>query len=70
MSLRLSRRHWVLLMGSAPLLAQTALQTSHLAPTPEQRTEKAKGSVRDVSEKLAAISVPTDIEPAFRFVAY
>jgi hypothetical protein len=37
--------------------------------TPEQRVEKAKASVRDVSEKLAGMAVPMSVEPSFRFVA-
>jgi hypothetical protein len=63
MSLRLSRRRWVFLMSSVPLLAQTP------APAPEQRMEKAKNDVRAVSDQLAVITVPMNIEPAFRFVA-
>jgi hypothetical protein len=62
MTFRLSRRDWVLLMGSAPLLAQTSV-------TPEQRTEKAKADVQQVRDKLAAIEVPMNIEPSFRFMA-
>lgn len=69
MSFRLSRRRWVLLMSSTPLLAQTAAQTSAPAPTPEQRTEKAKISVREISDQLAAITMPMSVEPSFRFVA-
>jgi hypothetical protein len=65
MSLRLSRRHWVMFMGAAPLLAQTP----PAAPTPEQRVEKAKNNVREASDKLAAITVPMNVEPSFRFVA-
>jgi hypothetical protein len=63
MLFRLSRRRWVLLMGSAPLLAQTA------PPVPEQRSEKAKTDVAQVSQKLAAVEVPMNIEPSFRFMA-
>jgi hypothetical protein len=69
MSFRLSRRRWVLLMGSAPLFAQTAAQTPTPTATPEQRIEKAKNDVREVSDQLAAITLPMSIEPAFRFVA-
>jgi hypothetical protein len=65
MSLRLTRRHWVMFVGAAPLLAQTPQAVA----TPEQRTAKAKNDVREVSDKLAALSVPMDIEPSFRFVA-
>jgi len=50
-------------MGSAPLLAQTA------APAPEQRSGKAKTDVEQVSQKLAAVEVPMNIEPSFRFTA-
>ncbi len=65
MSLRLSRRNWVLFMGAAPLLAQAPPQL----PAPEQRIEKARNDVREVSDKLAAIAVPMNVEPSFRFVA-
>jgi hypothetical protein len=69
MSLRLSRRRWVLLMGATPLLAQTAVQTPAPALSPEQRIEKAKAGVLEVSNALAVIAVPLNVEPAFRFVA-
>jgi hypothetical protein len=66
MSFRLNRRRWVLLMGSTPLLAQTSAQ----APaTAAQQTEKAKAEVKQVSDKLAAIELPMNIEPSFRFMA-
>jgi hypothetical protein len=65
MSLRLTRRNWVLFAASAPLLAQAPVQT----PPPQQRVEKSKNDVREVSDVLAAITVPMDVEPAFRFVA-
>ena len=70
MSLRVSRRRWVFLMGaSAPLLAQSSAPSPPVAATPEQRLDKAKADVREVSDKLAAINVPMAIEPAFKFVA-
>jgi hypothetical protein len=68
MSVRLNRRRWVFLMGSTPLLAQTAAQTQP-SGTPAPLVEKAQIGVREVSGKLAAIEVPMDIEPAFRFKA-
>ncbi len=67
MSPRFSRRNLVLLLTAAPLLAQT--QTAAPPVTPEQRLEKAKAEVRQVSDQLNAIIVPMNIEPAFRFVA-
>ncbi len=49
------------------MLAQTAIQTP--APTTAQRADKAKADVREVSDKLAAITMPMNIEPSFRFMA-
>jgi len=49
------------------MLAQTAIQTP--APTTAQRADKAKTGIREVSDKLAAITVPMNIEPSFRFMA-
>jgi hypothetical protein len=65
----ISRRHWVMMLSTTPLLAQTAAQTPAPPTTPEQRSEKAKSDVRQASDKLAAIEVPMYIEPAFRFLA-
>jgi len=65
MSLRLTRRHWVMFVGAAPLLAQNPPAVA----APEERTVKAKNDVHEVSDKLAAITVPMDVEPSFRFVA-
>jgi len=54
-------------MGAAPTLAQTAIQTP--APTTAKRADKAKADIREVSDKLAAVTVPMNIEPSFRFTA-
>ena len=69
MPLRLSRRQCVALLGTTPLLAQTAVPPSTLPAAPEQRLDKARSGVREVSGKLAAIDLPMSIEPAFRFRA-
>jgi hypothetical protein len=69
MPLRVSRRNWVILLGTTPLLAQTSSQPIAPPVTPEQRMEKAESEVRQVSDKLTAIEVPMNIEPAFRFRA-
>jgi len=69
MPIRFSRRQWVVLLGTTPLLAQTAVQSPVPPATPEQRAEKAKSDVRQASGKLAAIELPMNIEPAFRFRA-
>ena len=66
---RVSRRNWVILLGADPLLAQTPLQSTAPPVTPEQRMDKAKSQMRQVSDKLTAIEVPMNIEPAFRFRA-
>jgi hypothetical protein len=65
MPFQLSRRRWFWLMGSTPLLAQTPAPAVPVEP----RAQKAKDDVRQVSEKLAAIEIPMNVEPAFRFVA-
>jgi hypothetical protein len=60
----LTRRQWAVLLGISPLLAQAPP-----TPPPEQKPEKPEAGVRDVSQRLAEIEVPMDIEPAFRFSA-
>jgi hypothetical protein len=65
MPFQLSRRRWFWLMGSTPLLAQTPAPVVPAGPP----SQKARDEIRQVSEKLAAIEVPMNVEPAFRFVA-
>lgn len=73
---RLTRRAWAL-FGTASLLArQTSKTPPQLAPTPpptqlspQQKMEKAVADVRGVSDRLAQIELPLDIEPAFNFRA-
>ena len=63
----LTRRQWGALLGASPLLTRAAAQAP---PTPpQQKPEKPEAGVRDVSQRLAEIEVPMDIEPAFRFTA-
>jgi hypothetical protein len=69
MPLRLSRRQCVVLLATTPLLAQTVGPSPALPATPEQRRDKANADVREVSGKLAAIELPMNLEPAFRFRA-
>jgi hypothetical protein len=71
MPFRLSRRRWVLLVGSTPLLAQAFAQTPPTTPLTAAGPplEKAQADVRQVSDKLAAIEVPMNVEPSFRFTA-
>jgi hypothetical protein len=72
---RFSRRTWAALITAAPLVAQV---TSSVPPqgtpaaaapssTPEAKMQKAYAEVRGVSERLAQIEVPMDVEPAFSF---
>jgi hypothetical protein len=58
----ITRRQWTALLAASPLVAQ-------VAATPEQKVEKANADVRKVSQRLAEIEVPMNIEPAFRFTA-
>ena len=37
--------------------------------TPEQKLQKAYADIRKVSDRLAQIEVPMDVEPAFAFRA-
>jgi hypothetical protein len=73
----LTRRAWAALFGTASLLAQ---QSSKAPPSaapapppaelsPQQKMEKAIADVRRVSDRLAQMDVPMDVEPAFNFRA-
>jgi hypothetical protein len=72
---RITRRSWTALMGVSPLLGQITQKTppegapKPAAPnaTPEQRMQKAMADVKQVSDRLAQLEVPMDIEPAFAF---
>lgn len=68
MRMTLTRRQWGALLGASPLLTKAAAQTPP-APPAEQKPEKPDAGVRDVSQRLAEIEVPMDVEPAFRFTA-
>jgi hypothetical protein len=71
----ISRREWAALLSAAPLVGQV---TSKVPPqgapappappaTPEQRRQKAYADVRQISDRLAKLEVPMDVEPAFAF---
>jgi hypothetical protein len=75
-----TRREWTALVGSVPLLAQVPSSPPQQrvppegvpAPAPatvppEQKLQKALSDIRDVSQRLAQIEVPMNIEPAFVF---
>jgi hypothetical protein len=66
------------LLGVAPVAAQV---TSKVPPqgspapaspsaTPQEKLQKAYADIRRVSDKLAQIEVPADVEPAFAFRAW
>lgn len=77
----MTRRQMAVLLGAAPLLAQvpqktppqaTAPPLASPAPappgaTPEQKRQKAFTDVHQLSDRLAQIELPMDIEPAFAF---
>ena len=80
--MRFTRRKLVALMAAAPAIAQVTSPhvTSKLPPqgapappeplaTPEARLKKASGDIHAISERLAQIEVPMDVEPAFSFRA-
>ena len=73
----MTRRQWTALLGAAPLAAQVTTNVPPIGspqPAPanasqQDKLQKAKDDVRRVSERLAAIEVPMDVEPAFTFKA-
>jgi hypothetical protein len=72
---RMSRRAWTALVGAAPLLGQVTQKTAPQgspkpappAATPEQKIQKAMADVKQVSDRLAQLEVPMNLEPAFAF---
>ena len=68
MRMTLTRRQWGALLGASPLLTRAAAQIPPVPPT-QQKSEKPDAEVREVSQRLAEIEVPMDVEPAFRFTA-
>ena len=63
--MRITRRRWAGLVGIAPFTAKAALGAQG-APPP-QRPQKPEVDVRQVSERLAQIELPMNLEPAFVF---
>lgn len=77
----MTRRKWTaglstaVIAGATSLSGQVATKTPPQgapAPAPpsatrQQKLEKAYADVRKVSERLASIEVPMDVEPAFAF---
>ena len=64
----LTRRQWGALLGASPLLTRAAAQIPPV-PATQQKSEKPDAEVREISQRLAEIEVPMDVEPAFRFTA-
>ena len=61
-----TRRQWVALLGTAPLVAQAP------APAPSTATEdlaKAVAEMREEADALRRFELADAVEPAFRFVA-
>jgi hypothetical protein len=66
---RLTRREAAALVFSAPLLAQSnppPQGPQQITPAP-QTVAAADDEVRQAGQKLRAIDVPMDVEPAFLF---
>jgi hypothetical protein len=68
---RFTRRELAALLSVSPLIAQSVPPAppqpkSEAAPATPQ---KAADDVRQASEKLRALTVPMDVEPAFSFKA-
>ncbi len=76
----ISRRRMAALLTAAPLAAQVAsppaaqktppLGAPTPAPnsaTPDQKLQKAYDDIRQISNRLAKLEVPMNVEPAFAF---
>jgi hypothetical protein len=78
---RFTRRKWVAFIAAMPIAASAFAQVTSTVPpqgspapaeasaTPEARLKKASDDVHAVSDRLAEIELPMDIEPAFSFKA-
>ena len=64
----LTRRQWGVLLGTSSLLTRAAAQTPPVPPA-QQKSEKPDVDIREISQRLAEIEVPMNVEPAFRFTA-
>jgi hypothetical protein len=71
---RMTRREWTALISVAPVLGQVTSKPPQGAPapapssaTPEEKLKKAYADVRSVSDRLAQLQVPMNVEPAFAF---
>ena len=68
--MRLTRREWTILLGTAPLAAGIPQTPSAQPPMVRpQGLDKALEDVRHNSERLSTLEVPMDVEPAFSFKA-
>jgi hypothetical protein len=64
----LTRREMAALLFAAPALAQTSPAASNEQAPPAPRTlDAANDLVRQAADKLKALSVAIDVEPAFVF---
>ena len=66
--MRFTRRKLVGILAASPALAQVASKVPPVG-VPETGSKKAVQDVHSVSERLAQIEVPMNIEPAFAFKA-
>ena len=66
--MRITRRRWSVLLGAAPLAAQSPAPPSTGKP-PEPTLQKALDDLQQTSQRLAGLEVPMNVEPAFSFKA-
>ena len=78
---RITRRQWnttvAAVLGASPAVAQVTSKTppqgapapAQPPATPQQKLQKAYDDVHKVTDRLAQLEVPMDIEPAFNFRA-
>jgi hypothetical protein len=64
----LTRRQLASLLAATPLIAQTPQPSTTAAPPPDP-TAKAAADLAKVTQRLAEIELPMNVEPAFRFTA-
>jgi len=76
----MTRRRLAALLGAAPLAAQTpappvaqktppvgAPAPSPTVANPDEKLKKANDGIRKVSERLAQLELPMEVEPSFVF---
>ncbi len=66
---RPTRRELAALLAAMPIAAQNPLLPAQPPPPAANTLEKVNGDVREAGEKLRAVSISMNVEPAFQFKA-